>query len=38
VFRILVIDDNVTNPDVTSRTLQKAGYGVSSAETGEATK
>jgi CheY-like chemotaxis protein len=35
VFRILAVDDNVTNLDVTSRMLQKAGYGVSSAETGE---
>ncbi len=35
MFRILVVDDNPTNLDLTSRMLQKAGYGVDIAENGE---
>lgn len=35
MFRILVVDDNPTNLDLTSRMLQKAGYLVATAGSGE---
>ncbi len=35
MFRILVVDDNPTNLDLTSRMLQRSGYGVDTASNGE---
>jgi CheY-like chemotaxis protein len=35
MLRILVVDDNLTNLDLTSRMLQRAGYGVDTATNGE---
>ena len=35
MFRILIVDDNRVNLEITSRMLQKAGYGVDTASSGE---